>query len=265
MKRPLDRYVDRLGTNPLTGTPVEFLRLDHLSPPPDDPGTLRLRKTKTTDKDSPVSRFGGRPNLLRGKRWPMGPSGPMTFVGQLRFEDLAMAPHGGLRLPARGLLALFYDTEDCVFGNSRRDSRSWRLLYTEDVAGAVPLDNQEADPTPLRLLSARYEPLGGKASTPDHRVGGRPRWIQGDGRVPLELMLHGLSTDLPKLRAAEKRGKNVVRLAKGASRWTLLWQIDSDDELGFTWFDSGRLYVMVPHDDLARKRFDRARCLIQTT
>ncbi|HEU0036214.1 MAG TPA: YwqG family protein [Kofleriaceae bacterium] len=41
--------------------------------------------------------------------------------------------------------------------------------------------------------------------------------------------------------------------------WRLLWQIDTDEALGLTWGDLGRLFVMIRREDLAANKLFRAR------
>jgi primosomal protein N' len=41
------------------------------------------------------------------------------------------------------------------------------------------------------------------------------------------------------------------------ARWTLLIQLDSNDDLDWHWTDAGSLYFWLPADDLASGRFDR--------
>jgi uncharacterized protein YwqG len=43
----------------------------------------------------------------------------------------------------------------------------------------------------------------------------------------------------------------------GAREWTLLAQIDTDDDAGFMWGDCGMLYFLIRPDDLAAKDFSQ--------
>jgi uncharacterized protein YwqG len=43
----------------------------------------------------------------------------------------------------------------------------------------------------------------------------------------------------------------------------LLLQIDSDDAIGWTWGDAGRLYFWIRKQDLAARRFDRVWTILQ--
>jgi len=56
------------------------------------------------------SRLGGRPDLPPGWRWPTRNGAPITFLAQLRLEEISScAPDGAL--PSEGLLLLFVDLE----------------------------------------------------------------------------------------------------------------------------------------------------------
>ncbi len=59
-------------------------------------------------------------------------------------------------------------------------------------------------------------------------------------------------------------------LDREAERWHLLAQFDSEDdgdeggEARMTWGDGGALYWLIRADDLAARRFDRARFTLQS-
>jgi uncharacterized protein YwqG len=195
---------------------------------PDEPTLVIERSRAARGVDAlPVSRFGGKPLMRAGQRWPRGKNGLLTFIGQLRFEELYAAHRGRLPLPRKGLLSFFYDAEDPTFGSARSDAKSWRFFFVEDVAKTHAVESEEDDPVPLRRMTFRYEARGASA---EHKICGRPDWIQGD-----------------ELGTAK-----------------LLWQIDSDDDLGFCWFDVGRLYVLITAPDLRARRFEKSRCIIQS-
>lgn len=93
-----------------------------------------------------------------------------------------------------------------------------------------------------------------------HRIG----WAWSAQGIPwtataidLEVQRAGLGYDLDKLRAAERRGVDVVAVYRSAMKWRLLWQLATDDDLGIDWGDGGRLIVLIREEDLAAQRFDR--------
>jgi hypothetical protein len=54
-------------------------------------------------------------------------------------------------------------------------------------------------------------------------------------------------------------------LRKGGEEWLLLFQMDSDERVGISWWDAGLLHVLIRQDDLAARRFDRVQAGIYTS
>lgn len=52
-------------------------------------------------------------------------------------------------------------------------------------------------------------------------------------------------------------------LDPGADDWTLLLQVDSDDNTKMMWGDGGMLYVWIRRQDLASRNFDKAWTILQ--
>jgi len=242
------------------------------------------------DPSLPGCRYGGHPLVPPGTPWPRSPRGPLVFVGQLDFAELAACRGEALpHLPRDGILALFYDAQEQRWGYNPKDSEYWKLLWTPHSAEAVPLappkeleDAGLAFDLPLRLeprlgvclpdpwdrrapvpadewgpeqaddyLVLRERLSGGEHA---HQVEGHPWWIQNDARLEAQLVTHGIY-------CGGSRGYDspeARRLEPGASAWRLLWQIGSDDQTGFTWGDGGNLYLLIREQDLRACRFDRA-------
>ncbi|WP_257462617.1 YwqG family protein [Archangium lipolyticum] len=242
------------------------------------------------DSDIPGCRYGGHPLVPEGTAWPHSPSGPLHFVGQLDFAELAACRGEALPdLPRDGVLALFYDVQEQHWGYDPKDSAFWKLVWTPRSEEAVPLappaelvDAGLAFDLPLRLtprlgmsLPDAWDRAGGmiaqdwgEAEADDyavlrerltggehtHQVGGHPWWVQNDARLEAQLVSHGLY-------CGDSRGYDspqARRLMPGASEWNLLWQIGSDDQTGFTWGDYGSLYLLIRAQDLRARRFDKA-------
>ncbi len=229
---------------------------------------LAVRKPKRNAEAKRGSRFGGQPLLPADVEWPEGPDGPLGFVVQLDFEQLYHAHDGALPLPPRGILSVFYDIENQPWGHDPRDARSLKLVFVSDPSHTQPRESEDTDPVPLRRLEPQFQKRPRTPRSPDHHVWGSPAWIQGEPRLDLQLMTHGLDRSvegmLERFLAAEENGVDVVAIAKGAAEWKLLWQIDSDEEL-FRWGDCGRIYILIKEEDLAAHRFDEARCILQCT
>ena len=231
----------------------------------------------------PVARLGGQPSLPAGFPWPASPAHPMSFVGELDLAALRRAaPEVAAALPAEGRLALFYDVEEMRWGFEPTDGAFVRLVHLTAAgkpraapAGATTFKERVLGATAVRVLpdaedlpdgvafgeadEAYFEHAAALVPEPDHRVGGHPAWIQGDGRGDAAVAAVGGSTGTPE-KAREAR----ERLSPGpASEWRLLWQLDTDDEAGFMWGDAGRLYLLARDEDLKARRFDRAWLVLQ--
>jgi uncharacterized protein YwqG len=238
----------------------------------------------------PGCRYGGHPLVPPGTQWPQSPRGPLSFVGQLDFAELAACRAEALPdLPRDGVLTLFYDVQEQPWGFDPKDGASSKLLWTPRSADAValapPPELEEAGLAfdhPLKLTPrlglSLPDPWDRRATLPvdewgqdaaddytvlrerltggehAHQVGGHPWWIQSDARLEAQLVTHGLY-------CGDSRGYDspqARRLEPGANDWSLLWQIGSDDASGFMWGDMGNLYLLIRDADLRARRFDRA-------
>ncbi len=253
----------------LAGAKADSLELDveKLCQIRDERACLRLvirraRRGESRGEQGAGSRFGGAPFLPPRMKWPRGPKGPLDFIGQLDFAELAPMHRKELRLPNSGVLSLFYDLENPTTGDDPTDRRAWKTCFVPTGAeGRFIADSEASDSVPLRMIDASF--VRSSAPSEGHQVGGAPAWIQGDGRPQLALRAGGLSlTDIEGLIESERRGTDVVSLAREANQWRLLWQIPSETGL-FEWFGSGTLYVLIREDDLEAQRFDKALCLAQ--
>jgi len=237
-----------------------------------------------------LTRLGGLPLLAPGSTWPNGADGPLPFVGQIDFAEVAASRGVELGLPDHGLLALFCAAEFWTGGHPD-DRLRFRVIYTPDTKHAVELAAPEelevAEIESLAPLSAlalpdlddrlveAYESLQEGARRDayvdfrdafkdqqragsdgnDHCLRGYASWIGDDGRLDAQLAASGLDashSDSPEARA----------LAAGASAWNLLWQIET---IGLQPFDEvGYFLLLIRDEDLAARAFDRAWVLHQT-
>lgn len=110
------------------------------------------------------------------------------------------------------------------------------------------------------LLGELLAGLGGV----DQRVSGYPYPIQNEVFCEAEAADRGPAdaADDPGGRSwAEVEREDAVA---AAARWRLLLQLDTDDHVGWSWGDVGRLYFLIRADDLGGRRFDRAVALQQS-
>jgi uncharacterized protein YwqG len=235
--------------------------------------------------------YGGKPLGLRGDVWPIGPLGPLSYIGHLDFCEMqvtAPQPH----LPDSGRLLLFYDADRQPWGHEPEHSLSCAVRYIPDSdRELVSLPSPEHLPREFRHypLQCRLAP-----SLPNevdlrwphledearrrlwdylqlfqlteyqhpfrrHQSGGYPQWIQQDASVEAELVSRGFGT------AQNLRFDVIPNLRELSREWVLLWQVSSDDEVGFMWGDLGCLYLLIRKDDLANREFGGCRVFLQCT
>jgi uncharacterized protein YwqG len=210
------------------------------------------------------SRLGGRPKVTEDFAWPVEGGRPLSLLGVLHLSSMgAVDPTGDLR--GRGYLDLFFDVDRpelpvglCPDGAFRvlhadasvfeeRDTPSGAQQYPavafEPVVQTSVPHPDEPEVAGLlerygNKLRKAHDDLIEAAGAPRHRMFGWPDLVSGPMRPTL-----------PKLRAGE---------------WRLLAQLDSDDELEWSWGNVGRLFLWVPARDLPKRRFDRCRLVLQT-
>ncbi len=226
-------------------------------------GAIRIYTKRVVDDSLPVgtSRFGGLPDLPADTAWPRTAEIPMTFVAQLRLEELA--PFDADReLPTRGLLAFFVH-DDVIDDNDPEMYSAHAVLYFPDA------ENLE------------------RASLPDgfSRDGLRRTFASAD------LRFHA-SYELPSINTHEAKalGKEAVALALPASLElprpaTLnqvlgyddyrdngdvpskgtrpLFRCDSDRQADMNYGDAQDIAFRIKDADLAAGRFDRVELWFQ--
>jgi uncharacterized protein (TIGR02996 family) len=93
---------------------------------------LSVRATRAADKTLPVgdSKFGGRPDLPPGAKWPRYEGLPLAFVAQFDLGELhtSLVVH---ELPASGLLSVFCMSPD---DGDFDETGSWRVFHFPDAS-----------------------------------------------------------------------------------------------------------------------------------
>lgn len=260
---------------------------------------IRLRSWSGGKK--PVGQLGGLPALPKGVPWPEWKDrGSLNFVasfdcGRLQVNQL------DLTLPDSGTLLFFYlDPEDGLFDPDDSDYEvtcgdpatlaGTRVIYlppgidTSERDAPADVDPYNYVPLAARLMTTgpaldhpalraavRHLSAEDKAFMSDcmnadpfweelHKRNPRPRhWVGGhaypvQGPVEIEVAYTHSSGKVPFGDPA---------LAKEAQRWTLLAQIDSDDEADMMWGDVGTLYWLIRPKDLAARRFKATSFTLQ--
>lgn len=254
--------------------------------------SIRLSATPADESTLEIgaSKLGGVPDLPSGTTWPQWKGLPQSFIAQIRLRDVHQCDTDGL-LPASGMLWFFYDAQQQTFGADPADRGGWCVLSLDDDQTSL-----ERTPAPTELPASsqftacsisfaseitlaqqpkleianfdwteeeqkNYETL--LSTFPDatdhaavhHRLLGNPETIQDDMRQECQFASHGV-TDVNDPRAA--------KLSKGAMNWHLLLQIDSDEQAGMAWGNTGMLYYWIEKADLQAHRFDRTWLVLQS-
>ena len=237
-----------------------------------------------------ASKLGGVPDLPPGTNWPQWKGLPQSFIAQIRMDDVRPYDTNGL-LPHSGMLWFFYDAQQQTFGADPADLGGWRVIFMDgDPRGLqrtpspaqlpassqfkacaitfasemtlsqqpkleIPnLDWTDAEQKQYETLLSTFPNAADRAMV-HHRLLGHPDTIQDDMRLECQLASHGV-TDVSDPRASE--------LSKRALDWQLLLQIDSDEQAGMEWGNTGMLYYWIKKDDLQAHHFDTTWLVLQS-
>jgi uncharacterized protein YwqG len=243
------------------------------------------------------SHLGGVPDLPSPELWPTYGRTALSFIGQIRLEDLRPHPAAS-ELPPRGLLSFFYDIDGWPSGDDTSRRVGWKVLYFEDCDRVVTVSEPGRGVVPVTLPSftvlfvssltlpalrsiemdpleladderARYRNLREEAlllvtdnpNMPLHRVLGHPDAIQGCMQRTVQFASH--DEHLPHGVYSYYEHPRAAELIPGAFDWRLLLQIDSDERLGVTWGDAGRIYFWVHKNDLIARDFSKVWLFLQ--
>lgn len=245
---------------------------------------FRMRTTPRAKESTPIgtSKLGGLPDLPPGIEWPEWKTGYLTFVAQV---NLAEVPPTGL-LPNVGILSFFYDREQSAWGFDPNHREGFRLWYFPETSGLVR--TVEPEPSSLPCAGLSFEPFLSlpdpsarsvrellleieddeqycdfvdkhAGPVPQHQILGWPHVIQNEMELECQLVTNGLYTGDPSGYNDSRRNE----LEPGADDWTLLFQVDSDDDAKMMWGDAGMLYVWIRRQDLETRSFDKAWTILQ--
>jgi uncharacterized protein YwqG len=190
-------------------------------------------------------------------------------------------------LPGEGRLTFFYELEHGSWGLEPEDFGSSVVVY--ETGGAEPAaepadlpEHARAPAYPIRFTAAtslpsterldidwkrmsKAESLAVEAAaealeppSPVHQVGGFPRAVQAD---QMELQCEVVSE---ALRPSGGRGLVTGEPAPSAvAQWRLLLQVDSDDDAGMMWGDTGTLYFWIREQDARAGDFSKTWTILQ--
>lgn len=237
------------------------------------------------------SKMGDKPNLGSNFSWPYHNEIPLAFLAQVKFSEIN--GNGQLEeFPRKGLLFVFYIQDQSTWGFDPKDEGSWRTIFLDNeeliqeetdfpedlddyskykekrIIGksVVTYPNWEDERIAALNLSDiefdQFEEFKNSAfeSKPQHQIGGYPNPQQGPEMYnECQLVSNGIycgdSSGYSDPRASE--------LLKSAGEWILLFQIDSDDEVGMMWGDVGTLYFWIRKSDLQNEVFNNTWMILQ--
>lgn len=238
------------------------------------------------------SKIGGTPDGISPNAWPIVNGTPLSFVAQIDLEEIHLA-NGPEYLPSSGSLLFFYDADEQPWGFKPTDRDGWRVIHIDVDASTTVVGADAECPTsrvfPEKRLSAipsrslpeatferigmdvdgltdeEVDRLSGLADAyydglPAHQVGGFPRPVQSDY---MELEAQLASNGLNCGSSAGYNDPRAKELGTGAKDWTLLLQLDSDDDVDMMWGDCGRLYFWIREQDARSGDFNNVWMVLQ--
>ncbi|MEZ0273665.1 MAG: YwqG family protein, partial [Roseimicrobium sp.] len=227
---------------------------------------------------------GGTPRVPPGFAWPYSEGNPMVFVAQFNLAEVT-ATGAAMGLPKAGHLYFFYDPLSLA-GDSPPAFVFHSTVAAEKLLPvATPDDMPEEEVKPVSFMECtsalhlnwflddsekpltakekdlrrKYEEYRGSA--PDHRLGGYNAMLyeMASGLESQHLELEGAmgwkGTPLDEIdddmEVSEAFNKHAM------SNWSVLLQLDSDEDAGVVWADGGSLLFVIRNDELKRGDFSR--------
>jgi uncharacterized protein YwqG len=258
--------------------------------------SIRMNSSVIEEGKIPIghTKIGGRPDLPSHLQWPNKDGKYLSFIAQINLNEIPMVKNEFLELPAEGLLCFFYDAEEQPWGYDPEDRGRWKVVYIEktdelvrrglpeelsqegafetckvefSIQTTLPswesilidqlnLDEDETD-LYLELIEKVFEYNGSDASI--HRFLGHPDHLQGEMQLECQLASNGLYVG----DSTGYENPRRMLLQPDAISWNLLLQIDSEEEIGMTWGDVGRIYFWIHEDDLIKKDFNNVWLVLQ--
>lgn len=261
---------------------------------------IRLSKKRVEDYARPChSRIGGDPDLPEEIEWPLTSDGtPMTFLAQLQLRDVA-AHDATASLPLGGMLYFFIGVDEPAYNIEHR------VLYLTEDQTAAAVRRQAPEETTLEeeftgyRIEARatleppnyayvddeivedeehdfesYEDLchqlTGLESDDIATIFGYPSTQHGDCEHEAALMLltgseYNYSMEAAVQQITDHCGGNAEQAQQEIRDTLLLLAIDSDDDVGFCWWDAGELQFYIRKEDLLDGNFERTYCSLYSS
>lgn len=197
---------------------------------------IGLKFKQTTDDLTAKSKWWGAPDLPEQLDYPCQDGEPLTFVCQIRCEELAPYDTEGL-LPHSGMLYFFAAIGEYVYkldtaeidhnGLGEWESDAFRVLYSPSCEDLEPFEILYEDGEPAYLEAEAIEFSQVAAAHDSFKLLGRPYYDE----------------------IAEEYPDHISLL-----------QIDENDDWGLTLYDCGMVVFLVKPEDLKARDWNRVRC-----
>lgn len=235
------------------------------------------------------SKIGGSPDLPKDFEWFKFKENPMSFLAQINLSEISDYDIDN-KLPNKGILYFFYDSEQNVWGFDPKDKAGSKVFfYDGDVSelerkekpnnldeysyfnscslnfksSTNMLDYQSSlmdDFTLEDEEETNYEDLIEELYEDEiFKLLGHSNNVQGGMELECELVTNGIYCGGPEGYQNPKRKK----LEGNKGLWNLLFQMDSSDDIGAMWGDCGRIYYWIRENDLIERKFENSWAVLQ--
>lgn len=202
--------------------------------------------------------LGGDPSLPPDIEWPLHEERPMACVAQLALEELPAAIRKQLHLPASGVFSFFISQDAIASMDANQSIDDARLIFNPKPGAPTPrLPEHPADlvwpATPMTFVEDLRLPSAGTGEWDE---------LLED---PFEVIPDVVSATAPESNDNLVGGwANEIQDVVCASGEVLLLQLDSNQELGWSWGDEGRLYFHIEEDALKTSEYEVAAITIES-
>lgn len=245
------------------------------------------------------SRVGGDPDLPTQFTWPLASDGtPMTFLVQLNMSDIAKQDANEL-LPKTGMLSFFLGIDEPSYNIEHRviwfDETEVLTVVRREPSGETALEDTyvgydlEARPS-LELPNYAYiddeqvesdnvtlddyDDLSYEIRDPEDgdiiQVFGYPTEQHDDSEYEAALMIltgkeyeYSMDKALDEITAHFDGDKTKAK--QEVADIQMLLELETDDDVGFCWWDAGVLHFFIRKEDLIAGRFDRTYCSLYSS
>ncbi|KGR84574.1 YwqG family protein [Lysinibacillus odysseyi] len=261
---------------------------------------IRLSKKKIeTYNEIGSSRIGGDPDLPASVEWPVDSGGtPMTFLAQLRLSELTHQDEEAL-LPVKGILYFFVGVDEPAYGIEHKViyvpedklQEAKRLRSPEVTAlereftgyrvsarstmeppnyGYVDYEMVEDDEHEYEQYEELCFELNDGNSNDLAVMFGYPSTQHGDCEYEAALHLltgkqYNYSTDSALEQITDHFKGDSDRAKQEVGDTLLLLALDSDQEVGFCWWDAGELQFYIRKEDLLAGNFANTYCSLYSS